>query len=79
MSFFLWAGLFFLSFTWLFTLDLYTLERDTWWIISLALGILFNVAAFTGKTPFKSLDRKYYILLFPLILSLFILLQTLSL
>jgi len=73
MSFFMWTGLFCLSFTWLFTLDLYTLERDSWWITLLSLGILFNSLALIGKTSFKSLDRKYYLLLIPLILSLLIL------
>lgn len=73
MNFLLWSGLFCLSFTWLFTLDLYTLERDAWWVTLLVLGILFNTAACKGNTTFKSLDRKYYLLLIPLILSLFIL------
>ena len=73
MSFLLWSGLFFLSFTWLFTLNLYTSERDAWWIIPLVLGILFNSAALRGKVSFVSLDKKYYLLLIPLIMSLFIL------
>ncbi|MCK5009899.1 MAG: hypothetical protein KAS98_05395, partial [Deltaproteobacteria bacterium] len=72
MNFLLWSGIFCLSFTWLFTLDLYTLERDAWWITLLALGILFNTAALKGKTPFNSVDRKNYLLLIPLIVSLFI-------
>ena len=73
MSFRLWSGLFFLSFTWLFKLNLYTSERDAWWIIPLALGIFFNSAALKGKTSFISLNKKYFFLLIPLILSLFIL------
>jgi len=72
MNFLIWAGIFSLSFTWLFTLDLYTLERDAWWITLLALGILFNTAALKGRTTFNSLDRKYGLLLIPLIVSLFI-------
>ncbi len=73
MSFFLWAGLFCLSFTWLFTLNLYTVERDSWWIILLVLGVLFNSIALRGKTTFYSIDRKYYLLPIPLIVSLLIL------
>ena len=63
MSFLLWSGLFCLSFTWLFTLDLYTLERDTWWIILLVSGILCNTAACRGKIIFNTLDKKYPLLL----------------
>ena len=73
MSFFLWAGLFSLSFTWLFTLKLYTVERDAWWIVLLILGALFNSAALNGKTAFKSRDGKYTLLLLPLVITLFIL------
>ena len=71
MSFLLWTGLFLLSFTWLFNLNLYTSERDAWWIIPLVLGTLFNSAALKGKTSFISLDKKHVFLLIPLVLSLF--------
>ena len=72
MSFLLWAGLFSLSFSWLFTLDLYTLETDAWWITLIALGILCNTAALRGTITLNALDRKYYYLFFPLLLTLFI-------
>ena len=68
-----WSGLFCLSFTWLFTLDLYTLERDAWWVVLLVLGILCNSAACRGKVVLKVLDKKYLLLLVPLVLSLLIL------
>ena len=73
MSFLLWSGLFCLSFTWLFTLDLYTLERDAWWVTLLVLGILCNTAALRGKIVFTSLDKKYALLLIPLVLCFLIL------
>ena len=38
-----------LSCTWLFTLDLYTLERDTWWVVLLVFGILCTTAAWKGR------------------------------
>ena len=73
MSFLLWAGLFFLSFTWLFTLKFYTLERDAWWVTLLALGVLCTITALKGKSTFKTLERKYFLLLIPLMLSLYVL------
>ena len=73
MNFLLWSGLFCLSFTWLFTLDLYTLERDAWWVALLVSGILCNSAACRGKITFNALDKKYSLLLIPLLLSLLIL------
>jgi len=73
MSFLLWTGLFCLSCTWLFTLKLYTWERDAWWITLLILGVLCNGAAFKGKSRFSDLDPKYYLLFLFLILALCIL------
>jgi hypothetical protein len=73
MSFLLWSGLLCLSFTWLFTLDLYTLERDAWWITLLVLGVLCNTAALRAKIVFNSLDKKYSLLLIPLLLCFLIL------
>ena len=63
MSFLLWFGLFCLSFTWLFTLELYTLERDAWWVVLLVAGILCTTTACRGKVVFNKFDKKYFILL----------------
>ena len=73
MSLLLWSGLLCLSFSWLFTLELYSLERDAWWITLLAAGILCNTLALRGKIAFNSLDRKYPLLLIPLVVCFFIL------
>jgi hypothetical protein len=73
MSCLLWSGLLCLSFTWLFTLDLYTLEKDAWWVTLLVLGVLFNTAALRGKIVFNALDKKYSLLLIPLVLCFLIL------
>lgn len=73
MTFLIWSGLFCLSFTWLFTLDLYTLERDAWWITLLVVGVLCNTAALRGKIVFNSPDKKYALLLIPLVLCFLIL------
>ena len=73
MSFLLWAGLVCLSCSWLFTLDLYTLERDAWWVTLLAGGVLCNAAACRGKVVFNELDKKYFFLLIPLVICLLIL------
>ena len=71
-SLFLWSGLLCLSFTWLFTLKLYTSEIDAWWITLLLAGIVLNAAGMRGKSSFKALDKKYLLLLIPLVLSLLI-------
>ena len=73
MNFLLWSGLFCLSFTWLFTLDLYTLERDAWWVTLLAVGVLCNTAALRKKIVFNALDKKYLLLLIPLVICFLIL------
>ncbi len=73
MSVLLWTGLFCLSLTWLFTLQLYTIESNAWWIVLLGAGILCNAAAFTKKCDFKSFDKTYAVLCIPLLLSLFML------
>ncbi len=73
MTLLVWAGLFCLSFTWLFTLGLYTAESDAWWIGLLGAGVLFNASAFAGRAVFKSLDKTFLFMCIPLLLCLMIL------
>ena len=73
MNVLLWSSLFCLSFTWLFTLNLYTRERSEWWLVLLVLGVVLPVVALRKKVTFPSPDRNYLLLVVPLILLLLVL------
>jgi len=67
----LWLSLFFLSTSWLFFIPIFTLPDYNTGLIFLIIGILFSALAF-WKHDFKKLDKKYLVILIPLLISLFI-------
>lgn len=73
MNILLWAGLFSLSCSWLFTLNLYTRERSAWWIVLVTAGVVLVVWSLRGRTVFASIDKKWFLLAVLLVLLLFLL------
>jgi len=67
----LWPGIFFLSTSWLFFIPIFNIPDYNIGITFLIIGILFSTFAF-WKQDFKKLDKKYLIILLPLILSIYI-------
>ena len=67
----LWLSLLFLSTSWLFFLPIFTLPDYNMGLIFLITGILLSTFAF-WKQDFKHLDKKYLMILMPLLFSLFI-------
>ena len=72
MKRFLWLGLLFLSTSWLFFIPIFTLPDYNIGIILLIIGIICSTLAF-WKHDFKKLDKKYLVLLIPLLISLLVL------
>jgi len=65
----LWLGLLFLSTSWLFFVQIFMVPDYNMGLIFLILGIIFSTLAF-WKHDFKKLDKKYLLLLIPLLISL---------
>ncbi len=65
----LWPGLLFLSTSWLFFIPIFNLPAYNMGITFLIIGILFCTFAF-WKQDFKKLDKKYLLILLPLLLSI---------
>jgi len=67
----LWLGLVFLSISWLFFVPIFTLPDYTMGFIFLIIGIVCNILAF-WKHEFKKAEKKYLLVVIPLLLSLLI-------
>jgi hypothetical protein len=70
----MWFALFFISMTWLFSIHMYVSEN--YWAVALltAAGVaLASVALLKSKIDFASFNKKYYLLLLPLAISLVLL------
>jgi len=67
----LWPGLIFLSTSWLFFIPIFTLPDYNLGLIFLIIGIICNVFAF-WKNHFEKIDKKYFIILIPLLISILI-------
>lgn len=67
-----WIGILFLSISWLYIIPLFEKPNYMIGILALIIGIIFNTLAIYNNKSFR-LDGKYLILLFPLIVSIFIL------
>ena len=72
MKRFLWPGLILLSVSWLFFLPIFKVPGDyNAGIILLILGIICNILSF-WKQDLKKIDKKYLIILLPLLISFLI-------
>ena len=67
----LWLGLTFLSVSWLFLIPIFTPTNYTFGIFFLTVGIILNIFSF-WKNDFKKIDRKYFIILIPLVIFIYI-------
>jgi len=72
MNLLLWTGLFSLSLSWLFTLNLYTREGSAWWIILITAGVASVAASLRGSIGASSFDKKWLLLPVPLFLLLMV-------
>lgn len=68
----MWLGIFLLSLSWLFLLPIYSTPQTLHGILILAAGITCTTLAL-WKTPVGSCTKKYFLILIPLIISVFFL------
>jgi hypothetical protein len=66
-----WLGVLFLSTSWLFFIPQFTEPDTTIGALFLILGIVCTIAGVSQKIP-PQIDKKYYLLLIPLLLSLLV-------
>ncbi len=67
----LWLGLLFISTSWLFFIPIFTIPDWKIGTFFLAVGIICNILAFWKNRP-KQINKKYLILLIPLLISILI-------
>ncbi len=67
----MWLGLIFLATSWLFFIPIFTLSDYNVGLIFLIIGIISNILSL-WRNDFKRYDKKYLIVLIPLLISLFI-------